>query len=501
VLKLLVQLFRSLRSGLGRSCLLFGIGISACGGQASLSVGADAGPDAPGRPPLCGDSIGPTAPRVLARGTDLRMESISDNGALVAYSGQALGGLRDLFVVMKCGGDSVTVAERFALGFARFYGSLLVVASATATVDHTPALYAWREGRLGLTRLAEDVDPGSLRLSRNERWLSFEANDRLQDGKDEVDITLVDTATLAARTVAVLSNARARFTRDSEWLVFSGFGAGWGCVQRLSLNDGALHDVGCPDQGSLQGRWEISPDGSWLVYLNVILEEPRAPRWLLARRPLSGGRAEILADGVAIAGGKEFDIARGGRTISYLRDDGSKLVTIPVDGGEPVVLAPQAYSIVDHFESAIAYHAPSVSPVSPDELWVVPSSGGIARNLGPSRYDENGPPGGILEESRGALLVLSADDAVHWLPAPDLEPVLVTRSARDARLAFGLRRHILIQSMSYRLSLYDVETRTTEAIDEAITGPFALDPESRRAFVTTKAVEEGTALILQALRD
>jgi len=498
-----VQVFRSLRSALGLSGLLFGIGISACGGQASLSVGADAGPDAPGLPPTCGDSVDPTTPRVLARGTDLRMESISDNGALVAYSGQALGGLRDLFVVPKCGGDSVTVAERFALGFARFYGSLLVVASATATPDHTPALFAWREGRVGLTRLAGDVDPGSLRLSRNERWLSFEADDRMQDGKEDVDITLVDTATLTARSVAMLSRARARFTRDSEWLVFSGIGAGWGCVHRLSLNDGSLHDVGCPEQGGLQGRWEISPDGAWLVYLNFIFEGLPAPRTLLARRPLSGGGAEILADRIAIGReGKEFDIARGGPTISYLRDDadGSKLVTIPIDGGEPVVLAPEVDSIVDHFENAIAYDASSRSPGFPLVLWVVPSSGGTARNLGPYRYDENGfLRGGILEESRGALLVLSADDAVHWLPAPDAEPVVVTRSARDARLAFGSRRHILFQSTSYRLSLYDVETGATEDIDEVITGPFALDPESRRAFVTTKAVEEGTALILRAL--
>ena len=243
-------------------------------------------------------------------------------------------------------------------------------------------------------------------------------------------------------------------------------------------------------------------DGAWLVYLNVILVEPRAPLWLLARRPLSGGMAEILADRVEFGSGKEFDIARGGRTISYLRVDRSKLVTIPIDGGEPVVLAPEAYSIVDHFESAIAYLAPSGSPGSHEALWVVPSSGGIARNLGPYGYDENGfARGGVLEESRGALLVLSADDAVRWLPAPDAEPVIVSQSARDARLAFGLRRHILIQSTSYNLSLYDVETGTTEAIDEAITGPFALDPESRRAFVTTKAVEDGSALILQGLRN
>jgi hypothetical protein len=487
-----------------------------CGGRARGSNDEDP----PSNTPTFEESI-------LAEGIDLRFEAISDDGDLVAYSEAAMAGGREIWVVPTEGGAPERLGLLDDLDSARFDRTTLLLFRGDGVPDASarsrepcsdevcgphpdtwsPELFAWRPGDAGLTSLATDVDPGSVRFSRDGRWISLEANDLPEWRSFRPDIMLVDTRDLSVRRLGAANVARARFTRQSDWLVFSAFrifepapdiaaqlGAeppcDWHRVLRLSLHDGRVVPVTCY-QALERSRWEISRDGEWLVhglYPGV--------GYVLARTPIAGGKPETLARDFASASvGKSFDVGGGNQPqVAFLTSaGGQQLSVIPLEPDRaPQVLAGGCtdeasqqmigpWGIAEHHGQTITYHGC-------DALHAVPARGGESVSLG--LYSR------LLDEQDERLLALDATGALHLYRVANNTASTLGQEVNAARFMAGER--VLASTGSgappWSLILFDA-AGVNHALGE-ITGPFGIEPAGRRFFVTTRDVDGKSRVVV-----
>jgi hypothetical protein len=369
-------------------------------------------------------------------------------------------------------------------------------------------LAVWRPGDDALTPVAKDVDPTAVRASRDGRFLSIEANDRRGDGIDTVDVLLLEVSTLATTLVASLHRARARFTRDSAYLVYSGSTDDGNCpvrLQRRALADGTEDLVTCKTTYS---RWEISRDGEWLVHSDTWGPETACPHVLL-RTALSGGAQQILADCSLDASGKELDVGRAGDTVSFLARSsepstgGAALLTVPLDGGEPLELVPSnVVSIVEHLAGAVVFTTASeyVEGVEcgDDRFAIVPEAGGPAHDLGRATSwcaDPPTPDEGTVTELDGSVLVLGTDGELRYQPRVAEPPILVGCGIAQAALVSA--REVLFSGSrggDLGLFLYDAGTGAISEVEPRIGGRFGGGADLGRAYAA--ATPDGDAFSL-----
>lgn len=517
------------------TALVLGTATAACGGRSSSVVGERPEPEFPAAPAVpfaCGGErkarpAAPVSRRTLASAEALRLEAVSDDGALVAYStlnpGVPVPGvgvlLKDFFEVPGAGGDSLPVASqvqefpgRFTIS-TRFEGRTLLVIWGIQG-DTAEGLMVFRPGDETATPIASAVDPTAVRASRDGRFLSVEANDRRHDLNQLVDLLLVELSTLETTLVDRLDLARARFTRDSSYLVYSGRGSE-DCrvsIERLSLGDRTVNHVTCIQT---DGRWEASPDGEWLVHGDAwshLVPDPsmfeNCPT-ALVKTPLAGGDPAVLADCSLGAGGKELDVARGGAEVSFLTravepdGTGARLMTVPLAGGEATELAPSgATSIVEHLPGVVAFVGSREREVTCGDgavnafgpLLTVPTAGGPVQHLGWASYCADPPFTGTatLSELDGSLLVLGADGGLRYQPSPGAPPLLVgcdiaQAAFRDAhRILFSGRRDGVLGLFGY-----DADTGEIEELEPLIEGPFGGGPELGDAYFAVVPGAEG----------
>jgi hypothetical protein len=455
-----------------------------------------------GRPALSGARV-----TTLATGADLRVESIGQQG-LVAYTVPE-GALesRLLFVV---GGATDEPSTLVATGLqripesseliVRFEQSTLLVMTGVAD-DVAEELFVWRPGDPGLTSIARTVDPTAIRASRDGRFLSVEADDRRRDMIQTVKLLLIDLTDLSSTEIGALEQPRARFTRDSSALVFSGVSGNPACanVRRLSLEGRSVMDVTC---ASPRARWEVTPDGAWLVHGLELVDVSFECPLLLAQSRLDDGVTLVSPGECLLPGsGKELDISDDGERLAYVSPSthtpgSAALRARPLADGDTVELLPSAViDIVDHFEQTIAYRA--VDDCN-GHLMSVPTSGGDVWDLGPvSSYCP--PPGAVpplLDHEDGALLALAPDRTLRFQPAPGQEPVLLACGATGAALS---DRTVAVFSAPYQggtaLFRYEHATGDVRVLEPVVTGPFVLAPGKGAWLAVTVPDAAGAALV------
>jgi hypothetical protein len=492
------------------------VAVASCGGKSSRSERSDADPppDTSFPPVACAEELGerPSAARArittLATGADLRVEAIG-HGDLIAYTvSQGAPELRSLFVVHAARGATPTLVATGLLKLRdsselviRFEQSTLLVMTGVAN-DVAEELLLWRPGDPGLTFIARAVDPTAIRASRDGRFLSVEAGDRRRDMIRTVDLLLVDRNDLSSTLIGALDQPRARFTRDSSALVFSGVGGNPTCasVRRWSLGDQSVTDVAC---ASPLARWEVTPDGAWLVHG---LDSPDECPIVLAR---SGLHEDVMivnpGECLLTGSGKELDISDGGERIAFLSRPAdvtlgyaAALRARRFDGDATVELIPSdVVGIVHHFEQIIAFR--TVVDECSEHLMSVPTSGGEVWDLGvhtsycPSPGDV--PP--ELDHEDGALLALSPDRTLRFQAAPGEEPLELACGVTGAALS---SRHLVLFDAPYRggtgLFRYDHSTREVRVLEPVVTGPFVLNPGNGAWLVATVPDAAGAALVV-----
>jgi hypothetical protein len=499
--------------------IVAGLGVAGCGGRSARVDPSEADPlEVTSFPPVACTEERDERPLVadarfatLATGVDLRVESVEGNDGLVAYTVAEPGTeRRSLFVVPAMTGEPPTLVasglsrtDETSELVIRFEESTLVVLTGIVN-DVAEELLVWRAGDAGLASIARVVDPTAVRASRDGRFLSVEADDRRQDQKQTVTLLLVDLADLSVTVVGDLDQPRARFTRDSSALVFSGVTGNPTCanVKRLSLEDASVTDVVC---ASPQARWEITPDGSWLLH-GLELAEPSLECPLLLARSGVLDATTLTHDECLLPGSdKELDVSDGGRRLAFLSPPadrslgGAALRVKSMDDEDTVELVPDGQlGIIDHFEDTIAFRAEGDDECDDDRLMSIPSWGGTVSELGlfTSRCSPSRKRAPVLDHDDGALLALSPDGTLRFQPQPGVEPILLACGAGGAALS---TRSIAVFSAPYQggmgLFRYDHTTREVRALEPVVTGPFVLTPRKESWLAVTVPDADGTAIV------
>lgn len=457
---------------------------------------------------------------VLARGVALRFEAISGDGALVAYSAENAGGGREVWVTGTTEAEPELLGVVGDLDSARFDGPTLLVFRGDGVADGqggsggpcsgkacglppeswAPELLAWSPGRAGLTSLALDVDPGSVRFARDGRWISLEANDLPRSGTETPELLLVDTEDFSVRRLGAFNLARARFTRDSDWLVFGGETfyalsadiadhAPAACeghfVARLSLRDGSVLPVACYD-APLRSRWEVTRDGEWLVHALA-----REGDNTLARTPLAGGEPEVLFSGLGGAeSGKSFDVGGGDPPqVAFIRgdigDSTRALAIIPfATGASETVLASECVqAIADYHGATITYRC--------GDLFAVPASGGASTSLGEMSR--------ITDELFTDLLALDQYGELRRFRGSNHRVDSLSVDVHDARFLGDTSTLASVGSGEppWALMFFD-DSDVSRSLGD-VTGPFGVDPATRTFFVTTRELDGESSLVIGSL--
>jgi hypothetical protein len=505
------------RTGTVTLLLISAAGAASCGGRSNRTDGPNADPPAVASfPPVgCAEELD-ERPAVdharittLATGADLRVEAVGQQD-LVAYTVSEGGSeLRSLFVVRATTDESPAlvatglprISETSELVI-RFEQSTLLVMTGVEN-DVAEELFVWRVGDAGLTAIARTVDPTAIRASRDGRFLSVEADDRRQDMTQTVNLLLIDLSDLSSTHVGALDQPRARFTRDSSALVFSGVTRNPSCanVRRWSLEDRNVTEVTC---ASPLARWEITPDGAWLLHgLDPVDPSFECPL-LLAQSRLDG-EVTLANPGECLLSGpdKELDLSDGGARLAFLARPsdpnlgGAALQARPFDGGDTLELSPSdVIGIVDHFEQTIAFRV-AVDDCG-DHLMSVPNSGGDVWDLGMlvSWCPTPGAVEPVLDEEDGALLALSPDRTLRFQPGPGQGPVLLGCGVTGA--ALSTRTRVLFSAPHQGgtgLFRYDQTTGEVRVLEPGVTGPFALTPGNGAWLAVTVPDPAGGALV------
>lgn len=469
--------------------------------------------------------------QVLASGNELRFESVSASGRWIAFTEYETARPSDsecdprlwecytsvaLKLVATSGGDPLTLAEGLDLAFARFVGETLFIMRGNKRVpealngllETAPELLAWRPGDSQLTSLGVDADPGAFRSTKDERWVSVEINDVLSDMTPVAELALIETATLSVRSVATKDRMRGRFSRDSKWLFYGGaedkLDGSW-TVNRLSLVDAAVQTV----EEVSDEWWKVSHDGQWLIHRH----EDR-----LLRTPAEGGAAQRITDVFVGRGGKQFDVGKDGKTLSFrpLNFGSPGLYSVPLLGGEVAALYPNPFdTLLAHFDSTVVYSRPSET-----DGWVlcaVSTLGGESQELG--AYEFGDIESYVLDDKGDELIVRDAKGVVRLLRTTAEAPTQLLDSGRGARFLSGGRVLSLRDSVAPMehppelrgggdgrvfslqgegtLILHDAEGATE--VEAQVTGPFEIDPNRRAWYVTTVRGANTTNLVVDVV--
>jgi hypothetical protein len=467
--------------------------------------------------------------QVLAKGDRLRLESISSNGDWIAYTEYA--GERtadsdcepqlwechtsvDLKVVASTGGTPTTIAAGLDLAFARFVGDTLFIMRGSKRVpevlngllETAPELLAWRPGDAELSSLGVNVDPGAFRSSKDDRWVSVEVNDVIQDLVPTAELVLIETATLAVRSITVKDRVRGRFTRDSQWLFFGGaddkLDKDWP-VERISLVDAEVQTVAQVSDA----WWKLSHDGRWLVHREG---------GMLTRTPAAGGTSQQLTDAFVSAGGKHFDVGQDGKSLSfaYRKNSTWGLYAMPLAGGSMTQLSGGGFgTLLAHYESIVVYS--EYDDVDGSLLWAAPVTGGARQPLG--SYSNADIESYVLDDKDDALLVRDTTGTIRVLRDITEPPTELVDSGRAARFLRDGRILSLQDSVAVtepkgevdgrifsllgegKLTLHGNDGETV--IEDAVTGPFELDPQRGAWYATTVHDGDGdsTSLIVDVV--
>ncbi len=476
--------------------LLFYAAVTACGGRSvQTNRSPRPAPEEPLRPFGCEGEAEPrpaadVVRRTYTSGDDLRFEAVSENGVRVAYSAPAAEGSgRDLFVLVD-GRDAFLAASNLG---ADPEGSSAIVRYESEHLIVLDGVVGDVAERLSVSAPAVQagvaVDPTAVRASRDGRFVSFEENDRRRDQKPTADLVLLDVQGGVRTPVASLDRVRARFTRNSDFLVYSGSPEGDACpvtVERRSLGSGEVSPVTCIDT---EARWEISRDDEWLVHAerwshmipdpSIIWDCPT----LLMKTPLSGGESQVLADCMSEKDGKELDVGREGDAVSFLTPsedpftEGARLMIVPLQGGEPrELVASSVYEILEHTADAVAFTAASSADCGHERFMTVPEEGGATYDLGAATWYCLDTPNGVLTEHEGAFLVLSADRQLRLQHRAGEEPILLGCDIGQAVLLDD-ERVLFRGGGESGLFVYEPERGVINSVEDRISGPFGADPD------------------------
>jgi hypothetical protein len=155
-------------------------------------------------------------------------------------------------------------------------------------------------------------------------------------------------------------------------------------------------------------RFEVSPDGQWLVHLIAPIGGGQA--WTVARTPIAGGAPETLAEGAVLGAKRDFDVSDDGSAVAFLQYDGSatSLASVPLAGGPVAVLVPSGVlGIVEYDEDVITFLTWDAS-TSTEHLGAVSPAGGDAADLGETTST-------VIDEKGGALLLLDDTSTLYLI--------------------------------------------------------------------------------------
>jgi hypothetical protein len=241
---------------------------------------------------------------------------------------------------------------------------------------------------------------------------------------------------------------------------------------------------------------------------------------MLVRTPVAGGTSQLLTDAFVSVAGKQFDVGQDGKSLSfaYRQDDIWGLYSMPLAGGSMTQLSDENFGpLLAHYESIVVY---VVRPeVDGSLLLAVSTAGGAPQPLG--SYSAGDIESYVLDDNDDALLIRDATGTIRALRSITQPPTQLVNRGRAARFlpdkrVLSLQDSIAPTELPIELygnvdgrifSLLGEGTLTLHAdegdtiLEDRVAGPFELDPQHGRWYVTTVHDDdsEATSLIVDVV--